>query len=80
MLELEAFSHSLDPLQTLTSGMAKQHLRADWRGSMTRNDWIQFLSYYTWFGALLLVSGLVVVVVTVVAEKRRVRRQKDDLN
>ncbi len=45
---------------------------------MTRNDWVQFLSYYTWFGVFLIVAGLVVGGVTVVAEKRRARRQKDD--
>ncbi len=47
---------------------------------MTRNDWVQFLSYYTWFGVLLIVAGLVVVVVTLVAEKRRTGRQRDDRN
>lgn len=69
-----------DPLLTLTSGMAKQHLCAERRTSMTRNDWVQFLSYYTWFGVLLIVAGLVVVVVTLVAEKRRTGRQRDDRN
>ena len=31
---------------------------------MTRNDWLQFLSYYARVGVLFLLSGLVVMVVT----------------
>ena len=43
---------------------------------MTRTDWLQVLSYYTWVGVLFLLSGLVVMVVTVLVERRRARRRK----